>query len=351
MLATSTHDNKRSEDVRARLDVISETTAAWRLLVRRWTRMNRSRKQVLNERAAPSRNDEYLLYQTLLGTFPTEDPHGAALDTYRERMEAYMLKAIREAKVHTSWVNADEAYESATAAFVRALLKRSGTNPFLDDLASQARSYAWFGALNSVSMALLKFASPGVPDLYQGNEILDFSLVDPDNRRPVDYARRRALLAELESLAAEPDASRGLRIRALLDRPQDGRAKLWTIMRSLGLRREREDLFRSGDYAPVTVAGPRANHIVAFARRGRKEGLIAAAGRLFASLGIDPGAPPLGEAVWADTMLEVPFIPDATTLVDVLSGAALNPSDGKLLVSQLFASLPVALLYYSAETG
>ncbi|MBI4293048.1 MAG: malto-oligosyltrehalose synthase [Betaproteobacteria bacterium] len=351
MLATSTHDSKRSEDVRARLDVLSETTAAWRLLVRRWTRMNRSRKQVLNEGAAPSRNDEYLLYQTLLGTFPAEDLDGAALDAYRERMESYLLKAIREAKVHTSWVNADEAYESATAAFVRALLTRSDTNLFLDDLASQARNYAWFGALNSVSMALVKFASPGVPDLYQGNEILDFFLVDPDNRRPVDYGRRRALLAELESLAAEPGALRGPGVRALLQRPQDGRAKLWVITRSLGLRREHEDLFKSGDYLPVTVAGSRANHIVAFARRGRNEGLVAVAGRLFASLGLEPGAAPLGEAVWSDTVIELPFPRgSAATLTDALSGTTLHASGGKLPVSRLFACLPVALLYYSTET-
>jgi len=260
-----------------------------------------------------------------------------------------MLKAIREAKVHTSWINADEAYESATTAFVRALLTRSETNPFLDELASQARTYAWFGALNSVSMALVKFASPGVPDLYQGNEIVDLSLVDPDNRRPVDYGRRRALLAELESLAAEPAASRASVVRALLQRPPDGRAKLWTTMRSLGLRRQHEHLFRNSDYAPVAVAGSRAKHIVAFARRGDNEGLVAVAGRLFASLGLGAGTVPLGEAVWTDTTIDVSFVPDAVTLLEVLSGTTLTASGGKLSVARLFECLPVALLYYCSE--
>jgi len=351
MLATSTHDNKRSEDVRTRLDVLSETAAEWRLLVRRWSRMNRSRKQVLKEQTAPSRNDEYLLYQTLLGTFPAEDPDGAALDVYRERIEAYLLKAVREARVHTSWVNADEIYENATTAFVRALLTRSDTNPFLVDLATQARRYAWFGALNSTSMALVKFSSPGVPDLYQGNEILDFSLVDPDNRRPVDYGRRRALLAELESLSAESSGARGPRVRVLIETPQDGRAKLWIILRSLALRREHEDLFNSGDYLAVAAAGSRARHLIAFARRAGNEGLVAVAGRLFASLGLDAGAAPLGGAVWGDTAIELPFLADGTTLTDALSGAKLTVRGGTLAVSQLFECLPCALLHYSQAAG
>src|SRR5690606_13073445 len=201
MLATSTHDNKRSEDVRARIDVISEMPAAWRLLVRRWSRLNRTRKRTVDGEVAPSRNDEYLLYQTLVGSFPV-DCGDEELATYRARIEAYMIKAAREAKVRTSWLNVNAAYETALTEFVRALLSRTSGNLFLEDLNTQARAFAWYGALNSLSMMVIKFTSPGVPDIFQGNETLDYSLVDPDNRRPVDYERRQAMLTALRRLAA-----------------------------------------------------------------------------------------------------------------------------------------------------
>ena len=159
MLATSTHDNKRSEDVRARIDVISEMPAAWRLIVRRWSRLNRSRKREVDGAQAPSRNDEYLLYQTLVGTFPPGDPVEGELRTYRERIEHYMVKAAREAKVHTSWLTVNESYEEALTAFVAALLHAPGANPFLGDLREQSAVFAWYGMLNSLSMTLLKLAS------------------------------------------------------------------------------------------------------------------------------------------------------------------------------------------------
>jgi (1->4)-alpha-D-glucan 1-alpha-D-glucosylmutase len=197
MLATSTHDTKRSEDVRARIDVISEQPAAWRLLVRRWSRINRSKKRTVEGKAAPSRNDEYLLYQTLVGSFPSEPLDDAGLAAYRERIEAYLLKAAREAKVHTGWINPNEAYEAALQGFVHALLGRREGNLFLDDLREATARYAWFGALNGIALVAIKVLSPGVPDFYQGHEAIELSLVDPDNRRPVDYETRRRRLARL----------------------------------------------------------------------------------------------------------------------------------------------------------
>ncbi len=186
MLATSTHDNKRSEDVRARIDVLSEMPAAWRLSLRRWSRINRSKKVEVEDAPAPSANDEYLLYQTLLGSWPGDAAGRGALAAYRDRIEAYMIKAVREAKVHSSWININEAYEQRCASFVHALLGRLQSNLFLDDFLALQPLVAWLGMLNSLSQTLIRLASPGVPDIFQGTELWDYSLVDPDNRRPVD---------------------------------------------------------------------------------------------------------------------------------------------------------------------
>jgi (1->4)-alpha-D-glucan 1-alpha-D-glucosylmutase len=344
MLATSTHDNKRSEDVRARIDVISEMPAAWRLLLRRWTRMNRARKRAVDGVAAPSRNDEYLLYQTLLGTFPLGDLDEARLAHYRDRVERYMLKAIREAKVHTSWINPAEPYETATIEFVRQLLGRMEGNLFLEDLVAQVRSIAWFGLLNSLSITLLKFASPGVPDIYQGNETLDFSLVDPDNRRPVDYARRRAMLEALRELASSAKAGLAYAVQAMANAPETGRAKLWTAWRALELRRTDPQLFERGDYVPLAVTGAKARHVVAFARRHEGRAAIAVAGRLWASLGVPAGTAPLGEAAWGDTTLWLAPLGIAATPVNVLTGEAFASGGERLRLAELFAHFPAALL-------
>jgi (1->4)-alpha-D-glucan 1-alpha-D-glucosylmutase len=348
MLATSTHDNKRAEDVRARIDVISELPAAWRLAVRRWSRINRSKKRTVEGAPAPSRNDEYLLYQTLLGTFPHDGLDAAGLAGYHARIEAYMLKAVREAKVRSSWINPNAAYERAVAGFVQALLGKAEANLFLDDFRALAAPFAWYGALNSISMALLKVTSPGVPDIYQGTELLDLSLVDPDNRRPVDYRLRRERLAELETLAAGPRDALAGQVASLLAHPGDGRAKLWVISRALALRRERPELFAHGDYYPVAVAGSRSRHIVAFARRLGTAGIVAVAGRLFASLGVAPGTAPTGVMPWGDTALDLSFVPAGTRVVDVLTGETHDPGAGPVPVAAAFAHFPGAILAYES---
>jgi (1->4)-alpha-D-glucan 1-alpha-D-glucosylmutase len=342
MLAGSTHDNKRAEDVRARIDVISELPAAWRLAVRRWSRINRSKKRTVEGAPAPSRNDEYLLYQTLLGSFPAVAPDGEALAAYCARIEAYMIKAVREAKLRSSWINPNDAYERAVTAFVRALLGRAEGNLFLDDFRAQLAPFAWFGALNSLSIALLRFTSPGVPDLYQGSELIELSLVDPDNRREVDYGARERLLAELERLPPE-------RAGELCARLDDGRAKLWTIWRALLARRERPELFERGDYLPLALAGARARNAVAFARRHDGVVLVVVAGRLFASLGLEPGTIPVGAAAWDDTAADVSFLPGPARLRNALTGETLTVSEGRLPLAQALARFPGALLV--GETG
>ncbi len=352
MLATSTHDNKRAEDVRCRIDVISEMPAAWRLALRRWSRMNAGQRRTVDGAAAPSRNDEYLLYQTLLGTFPTAPVDAAGLDAYRERIERYMLKAVRESKVHTSWVNVNAEYEEAVTGFVRALLGRLDSNLFLDDLRLQVGPIAWFGMLNSLSTVLVKLTSPGVPDFYQGSEIFDLSLVDPDNRRPVDYGRRGALLEEMQRIGAAPADAMAQCVRGLFDDAADGRAKLWLMWRALQLRRDHADVFLKGDYHPVAVRGVRSRNVVAYARRLGDRGIVAVAVRLCASMGLEHGVLPVGEAAWGDTVLDLAFLPEGTRLANVLTGESLQAdASGLLTLSRAMTVFPAALLAYEAPSA
>jgi (1->4)-alpha-D-glucan 1-alpha-D-glucosylmutase len=243
-----------------------------------------------------------------------------------------MLKAAREAKAHTSWISPNEDYERALAAFVRALLARVQPNPFLDDLRAQAEPLAWFGALNGLSLALIKYASPGVPDLYQGSELVELTLVDPDNRRPVDFARRERLLAEFEALADPAPLAAAAR---------DGRAKSWVIWRLLQLRKRLPDLFRDGGYAPLEATGGRAGHVVAFARTHASGTLIAVAGRLYLKMIGEAGALPVGEA-WADTAIALP--PGVAAMENVLTGERLDAGGGALPLARACGRFPVAAL-------
>jgi (1->4)-alpha-D-glucan 1-alpha-D-glucosylmutase len=225
MLTTSTHDAKRSEDVRARIDVISELPAAWRLSTRRWSRMNRCHKRVVHDHVAPSRNDEYLLYQLLVGSLTAGEIDDASLADYAGRIEQAWLKSARESKAVTSWINPNPGYEAALTAFVRALLGQCEGNLFLADLQANTAVIAWYGALNGLTLALIKSLSPGVPDFYQGHELIELSLVDPDNRRPIDFGWRLQLLEQAQALQAQPDRAGVLADWAA--HAVDGRAKFW----------------------------------------------------------------------------------------------------------------------------
>ncbi len=333
MLATSTHDSKRSEDARLRIDVLSEAPAAWRLLLRRWSTLNRSRLRRVHAEPAPSRADEYLFYQQVIGTFPAADTAGEALAAYRERLEQATLKAAREAKQRTSWISPDEEYEQALLAFVRACLDDAHANPFLEDLRAQLPRIAWIGALNGISMALLKFTSPGVPDLYQGNELHALSLMDPDNRRPVDFRLRARLL---EEVLGQPFGGEAW--------VRDGRAKLCVIARLLGLRREQPALFRDGSYVPLEARGERAPYLVAYARRHEGRALVVIAGRLFATLPGEPERLPLGEGCWGDTGVAVPGLDPGVPLENVLTGETLAARDGAIRLARAFATFPAAAL-------
>ncbi|MBI2312333.1 MAG: malto-oligosyltrehalose synthase [Betaproteobacteria bacterium] len=355
MLATSTHDSKRSEDVRARIDVLSEIPALWKLNLRRWRRLNRNKKSMADGEPAPWRNDEYLLYQALIGTWPLEPPDEEALNAYRERIERYMLKAVREAKVASSWINVNTEYEAALSKFVGSLLAPGPRNLFLPELNALARQVAHFGMLNSLAMTLIKLTSPGVPDIYQGNELWDFSLVDPDNRRPVDFDRRTRLLDELTRMAEEARGDLGRRVHALLDRLSDGRAKFFVTWRALGMRRALPELFGTGDYVPIKAAGERADHVCAFARTKGANTSITVAPRLVARLLGGDMTLPLGTEAWRDTRIDVPWAA-GQAYRNVLTGEILAPEPRNgthaLPLWQLLRLFPVALLQKTGgETG
>jgi (1->4)-alpha-D-glucan 1-alpha-D-glucosylmutase len=339
MLATSTHDSKRSEDVRTRIDVLSEIPELWSLRVREWRRSNRHHKQVVNDRPAPSPNDEYLLYQTLIGTWPLQpldDPH--AWETFRERISSYMLKAIREAKENTSWINRNSEYEKAVSSFVRALLTPDEENRFLNVFIPFQRRIARTGLWNSLSQTLLKLTSPGVPDIYQGNEIWDLSLVDPDNRRPVDYIKRQRIFDQIRG---------GVSAERLLGSPDQGELKMFVTWRILCFRQQQPALFQRAEYLPLMAEGARARHVVAFARTiGTAEAMVVAP-RLLTTLVEDSDLPPIGSQVWQETRLLLPRSARPKTYRNVFTDELLNvqPTDSatSIDVSEILSEFPVGL--------
>jgi 4-alpha-glucanotransferase/(1->4)-alpha-D-glucan 1-alpha-D-glucosylmutase len=346
MLASSTHDNKRSEDVRARIDVISEMPPAWRLALRRWSALNRRKKKKVGGELAPSRNDEYLLYQTLLGAWPLEPVDAKGLENFRERIERYMLKAAREAKVHTSWMNPNEAYEQALSAFIGAILKSLDKNPFLADFVPAQAIVARYGMLNGMSQTLIKLTSPGVPDIYQGTELWDFSLVDPDNRRPVDYEKRDRMLKELQAAFSGEEARWHERAQELLANMADGRIKLYLTWRALALRAKDPELFEKGGYLPLNAVGAQADHVCAFARVHENRAVVTVAPRFYYRLTGGEAIMPLGEKIWGDT--RVPLPEKFSRYRDELTGARFGAEDahGKrsIRLAELLTTLPVALL-------
>ena len=343
MLATSTHDSKRSEDVRARINVLSEIPALWRLRVRDWKRFNRGHRSMVHDRPAPSPNDEYLLYQTLVGVWPTK-PSSDENDrkAFSERIEDYMLKAIRESKQNTSWINQNTAYENAVSSFVKALLNPSARNRFLRDFVLFQRLVARIGLWNSLSQTVLKLTSPGVPDIYQGNDLWDFSLVDPDNRRPVDYSHRREVFESIRSWGGNPDATS---VRRLLENPEDGGLKLYLIWKTLCLRKQWPDIFELGEYLPVTVQGSRADHVVAFVRKSGQASVLVVVPRLVAPLLGDSNLPPIGPRVWEDTHILVPYCGSSEKYRNAFTEEVMDlpKSDAKIAVSELLAHFPAAL--------
>ena len=344
--ATSTHDTKRGEDVRARIHVLSEVPRAWRDAVRRWHRWNRRHASVLEGRRAPERNEEYLLYQTLLGAWPLGPLSADARADFTARIQAYMAKASKEAKVNTSWINPNEAYDEALRRFIERVLDPVASPRFLADFGAFREPLAGLGMVNSLAQVLLKITAPGVPDFYQGTELWDLSLVDPDNRRPVDFATRARALADLRARVESGEAG-GL-ARELVEGWADGRIKLYTVHRALSCRRSAPDLFRAGEYLPLATAGRHAAHVCAFARHADSRTVIVVVPRLTARLTGNGARLALGPSVWADTHVLIPERIAAGVYVVVFSGAEHRSTPHEavaaLAVADLLAHFPVALL-------
>jgi (1->4)-alpha-D-glucan 1-alpha-D-glucosylmutase len=343
----STHDTKRSEDVRARLNVLSELPGEWRDRLAHWSRLNEPHRVPVEDAPAPDANEEYLFYQTLLGAWPLEPYSEEDYADFVRRVQAYMEKALHEAKVHTSWINPDAAYDDAVRQFVGRVLDPQAGAAFLRDFRSFQRRVSHYGLFNSLSQTLVRLTAPGVPDTYQGTELWDFSLVDPDNRRPVDYGRRRTMLTELRSrvAAAGPDL-RGL-AQELLEHRADGRVKLFVTYRVLHGRREAPGLFSSGDYLPVEADGARAEHVFAFARRHEGRCALVAVPRLVTRLVPTADGLPLGADVWGDTRLVLPPEVAGRRWTNVFTGRTIA-GRGAPAAAEIFADFPVALLV-SAE--
>lgn len=372
MLCVTTHDTKRTADVRARLDVLSELPMLWSGLVRRWQRTNQPHRPRINGKPAPDAATEYLFYQTVVGLWPAphpdrvdEMPAAEALQDLRERIEGYMLKAIREAKTQTSWTRNNEPFEEAVLSFVRSLLlpDEAGGNAFLSDVQHLVARIVRPGFWNSLSRTLVQFTAPGTPDLYQGDELWNFALVDPDNRRPVDYERRIRLLDEIITAVEGPDEARRAIVRDMVNSPEDGRIKLHTIHSALVARREFPDLFTTGRYLPLDVGGTAADHVFAYARvdgplisrteqtdddRDRSSTDVAAivvVPRLTTGLLPEPAAAPVGEAVWSDTVIPLPEQLKHRQWTSVLTGERVDSTaDGELQVASVLQSFPVELL-------
>jgi (1->4)-alpha-D-glucan 1-alpha-D-glucosylmutase len=338
--ATSTHDTKRSEDVRQRLNVLSEMPRLWEEHLSRWRRFNQKYLNYVDQQAVPDPNEEMLLYQTMVGAWPLAEEEMAGI---KPRLKNYLIKAVREAKVHTRWISPNHDHEEALLAFMDAILEPGTDNPFLQDFRQFQGQVAYYGALNSLSQVVLKIAAPGVPDFYQGTEIWDFSLVDPDNRRPVDYGKRSALLKELKLKEARSPVKLFAR---LLSRWQDGAIKLFVTSRALKFRRAHLALFLEGDYLPLWSRGPRRQHLVAFARRRGASWVLAVAPRLLSQMTVLDHAP-LGPSVWGEERL---FLPPGAPKVweDVFCQTTLRISPRRpepaLPLAEVFRYLPVALL-------
>jgi (1->4)-alpha-D-glucan 1-alpha-D-glucosylmutase len=337
--ATSTHDTKRGEDVRARINVLSELPREWEEAFHRWHRWNAPHRKLVDGYWAPTPNEEELLYQTVLGAWP----HRAEeVDDFRDRLKGFMVKAAREAKLYTDWINPNSEHESSLEAFVHGILARDSKNQFFKDFPSLQKKLSFYGFLNSLSQVLLKIGSPGVPDLYQGEELWDYNLVDPDNRRPVDFQLRARLLDEMKNL--EHKDRRALQ-KNLLKHWQDGRIKLYLTWKALNFRRSHRELFEDGEYLPSEPAGKFKQHLCAFTRRHEGQWVLVAVPR-FLSQVVTVGQLPLGKRVWGACSVQLPKSAPVHWR-DVITGQSIRTVTTSrrmsLRVADLFQDFPVAM--------
>jgi (1->4)-alpha-D-glucan 1-alpha-D-glucosylmutase len=338
MLATSTHDTKRSEDVRARISVLSEMPDEWDRQLRQWRDLHESLVQTVDDQPAPSANDQYLFYQTLVGIWPAGDLDEACFACLRQRVADYMHKAAKEAKQRTSWINPNEEYDEALRQFVLGVMKDDPQCPFRRAFTIFQKRVAYFGRSNALVQLLFKLTSPGVPDIYQGAELWDDSLVDPDNRRQVDFEKRKKMLAELRQKTD---------LDELLGSMEDGRIKLWLNMRGMALRKEYREVFETGQYMPVMILGEMAEGLCAFLRKGSKtQALVVGCIR---PVRVTKGQPVLATSeVWADTFLPWLDLSENMAVRNVLTDKEVKLVEQRgqvgVLASEALEVLPFAVL-------
>lgn len=348
MLTTATHDTKRGEDVRARINVLSEIPNEWQTAVTRWKNLNANKKTNIHGHPAPYPNDEYLLYQTLIGAWPTDAKDPVEFKSFTERLLNYMFKAIREAKTYTSWNDPDKAYEEAMNKFILQLLDTQSHNPFLHDFTEFQSRISFHGMLNSLSQILLRMTAPGIPDLYQGAELWDLSMVDPDNRRPVDFASRRDRLSSLKVRHNHSGPDTGYFLRKLIEEYQSGEFKMFTIFRTLDFRRKHRALFEKGSYVPLVPKGGHGQHVCSFARILQNDSIVVVTPRLVTSLTKGKNQLPTGDTVWKDTWLPLIHTTPEQSFRDLFTNHVLTVDEREgepgISMGKILTSFPVALL-------
>jgi (1->4)-alpha-D-glucan 1-alpha-D-glucosylmutase len=340
IIATNTHDTKRSADVRSRLEALSEIPDEWNRCVHRWRRLNDKHRETVGVRMAPDTNSEYLLYQTLVALWPParpgyrvdDVPDTAWLDATRERLTEYMVKAGREAKLRTTWTDPDTAYEEAVKRFIAAILVPGDDAPFLSDVARLVARVGVPGASNALARVVVHLTAPGTPDVYQGDELWNYTLVDPDNRQPVDYATRAGALGELAGVERELHGNDPVNFH-------DDRIKLLVTQRLLCARRAHADVFTRGSYEPLRATGARANEVIAFARSFGGRTAITIAARLASTM--DQANP---AECWGDTTIAVPTGADAPLWHSQIISGNVTAKAGRITLSRILAKLPVAVL-------
>jgi (1->4)-alpha-D-glucan 1-alpha-D-glucosylmutase len=361
LLTTSTHDTKRSEDVRARINVLSEIPDQWNEALLSWSNLNRSKKRIVGEEEEwPSKNDEYLLYQTMLGVWPLRKVNKEEeREELIQRISSYMKKAVKEAKLKTSWTDPNLEYERALDEFIKSILdsprstKTSGSREFISSFEKFQKQVSYYGMLNSLSQLLIKLTSPGIPDIYQGNEIWDFSLVDPDNRRPVDFELRSKMLSSLERRIKSAKSALEILARNLVSNMDSGLIKMYVLHQGLKFRNEHEKLFKNGTYVPLVAKGPKSEHVFAFMRKTQDDECIVVATRLFVSL-LNSKKYHNAKNIWKDTSVVLPKGKRDHSYSDIFTGRKIEvardqEANAILHLSSVLDEFPIALIWVSLE--
>lgn len=339
LLATSTHDTKRSEDTRARINVLSENPEGWKEALKVWSTLNHQAKDTLENHDVPGNNEEFFIYQTLIGTWPLDLLNNSNRIDYSDRIKKYIVKSLKEAKLHTSWINPNIHYEEAVERFIERLINLDSDNPFIHHFEKFIKPVMRAGLFNSLSQTLLKMTVPGIPDFYQGSELWEFNLVDPDNRRAVDYSIRQSILSNLKEREGQDEF---LLLSHLVDTLEDGRIKLYLISKVLNYRKEHPALFQSGDYSPLVIEGEKANYALGFKRSFDKKQILVVTGRFFFKLCDSEAIQPMGNK-WGNTVIRLSRELEGD-YKDVVSGKITSSINRQLPLQKLFSPLPFALM-------